>query len=175
MKKAQAKKKWIFIDEFYVSIWPPAGHRDVSDLLKYNTKSTKKSAGKKTLVYWQRVCYLFAVCCPITVWFLLFSGWTPAFSLLAHRRSPLICSMLTTCHWLLLAGSSWPNFRFFLFSTRRWTNRRALLVVSSQRFAARHTLLRTCFLVAQCRLLTILYNTYLLMFPARDWPLKPCF
>ena len=83
------------------------------------------------LSYWQRVthCYLFAVCFPITVWFLLLSGWTPSFSLLARRRSPPIGLTLTTCHWLLPASRSRLNFHFFLFLTLRWTIRS--LVVSS--------------------------------------------
>ena len=127
--------------------------------------------------YWQRVthCNLFAICCPITIWFLLLSGWTPSFSLLAHRRSPLIGSILTTMPLALPARSSRIIFRFFLFSTPRWTNRCVLLVVNSERFAACHSLLQTRFLVAQCWLLANLYNTGLLMFTARDWPLKPCF
>ena len=83
------------------------------------------------LSYWQRVthCYLFAVCFPITVWFLLLSGWTPSFSLLARRRSPPIGLTLTTCNWLLPASRSRLNFHFFLFLTLRWTIRS--LVVSS--------------------------------------------
>ena len=85
------------------------------------------------LCYWQRVAnfYLYAVPSAITVWFLLLTGWTPSFSLLAPYCSPLISSVLTTCHCLLPAGSSRPYFRFFLYSTRRSTNRPALLAVSS--------------------------------------------
>ena len=61
-------------------------------------------------------CYsLLPLCCLITVWFLLLTGWTPSFWLLGHRRSPLVSSMLTTCHRLIPADSSWLFFRFFSF------------------------------------------------------------
>ena len=51
-------------------------------------------------------------------------SWTPSFSLLAHRRSPLIGSMAISC-WQLTAQVS-----LFSVPTRCWTNCRTLLVVS---------------------------------------------
>ena len=129
------------------------------------------------LCYWQRVAnfYLFAVPSAITVWFLLLTGWTPSFSLLAPHRSPLISSMLTTCHCLLPAGSSRPNFCFFsVFDSSLDQSQQAPRGLF-WRFAACNSLLETRFLVAQCRLFAIVYNTCLFMFTARDWTLKPCF